>query len=243
MATIPAKDDPAAAWLTVTWPGLIGCLTGMSERGVTVSMHDANVEPPELKSRPTPRGLILREAIEAARIGFIKDDILSALARHRVLVGNIIPVSVPMREGIRPAMVFEYDSHSSNNDASVRLPRICVPGESARATDLWQVATNQYYNKNIRKRCRRFERLDRWLARHLRDEDNRLTVEGAWKLLDGVAEEGGLTTYHSVVFEPNRLKMHISFCSGDESAPTDKRVELDVAKLLERPQSRVAMPR
>ncbi len=234
VAVIPEARD-AAAWMTVTWPGLIGCLTGMNEHGVTLSMHDASTGPPNLKSKPTPRGLILREAIEAARPGSAERDILAVLNAHRVLVGNIIPVAVPMREGAQPAMVFEYDSCSDGAGPAARFLRHCMPEKAARKDNHWQVATNHYCNHNIERQCGRYAKLKAGLTRSQDDADVRLTVESAFELLAGVSATGGLTTYHSVVFEPNRMKLHVSFCGEGKSAPTARRVELDVAKLLRRP--------
>ncbi|MFQ5501846.1 MAG: C45 family autoproteolytic acyltransferase/hydrolase, partial [Phycisphaerae bacterium] len=60
------EDSKSFPWVSITWPGLIGCLTGMNQRGVTVSMHDAPAEPPNMRAGFTPRAFALRDAIEAA---------------------------------------------------------------------------------------------------------------------------------------------------------------------------------
>ena len=63
-------------------------------------------------------------------------------------------------------------------------------------------------------------------------------------MLDDVAMGGGgLVTYHSVVFEPNAMRMHVSFSTDRTSAPDGPRSTLDVAKLLERPVGVIATGR
>jgi len=261
LAVIPAKDEKAAAWLTVTWPGLVGCLTGMNEHGVTVSMHDADTGPLPSDMKPTPRALILREAIQAAHEISVQKDIISVLSRHRTLVANIIPVAAPMpiqRESFLnkdgevfivkpaelfyepPSWVFEYNGHLKKSPGEcVRSPATTMVAGWVSPAEFFQIATNHFRLCDSPARCDRYESLEKGLSEFSAD-GRRLKVDDAWNLLAGVSVKGRLTTYHSVVCEPNRLKLHVSFCTAAESAPTAKRVDLDVAALLERPRGEIA---
>lgn len=232
VATIPAEDESAAAWLTVTWPGMIGCFTGMNENGIGLSMHDGFADVSRQKSNLTPRGLVLRSAIESAKTGSFTEDVLSILARHRVLVSNIVPVVSPMKDGATPSVIFEYDGIFKN----IKGVTAREPGDEPLMTgNGWQVATNHFRSRATARPCRRYDTLASSL-RNTGNDDHRITTDNVWNLLRQVSEKGNLTTYHSVVFEPNSMKMHVSFCSDGRSAPTDKRVELDVSNLLERPR-------
>ena len=50
-------------------------------------------------------------------------------------------------------------------------------------------------------------------------------------MLKGVSMEG-ITTLHSVVFEPNKCLMHVAFTKKGKPAPECKPITLDVVELL-----------
>ena len=235
-------------WVSVTWPGFIGCLTGMNGEGVTLSMHDVSVLPPAEamallapsadstpRDRPSPpflpRGLILREAIESARSQTAREDIDRVLRRHRSLTGNNLPVSLPFR-GTEPAsLVFEYDGHvGTQGGLMVRAAKIAA----------YQLCTNHYLlRKDVptpqNVTCDRYQRLDAQLET-LRQSGDRLDREKAWDLLRSVAEprspESRRLTMCSVLFESNRRLLSVAFARDSSPAPAQKPVTLDVALLL-----------
>jgi hypothetical protein len=55
MVHVHAPLDGRAAWIGVGWPGTPGCLTGLSERGVFVAIHDVDGPRPRGDARSTPR--------------------------------------------------------------------------------------------------------------------------------------------------------------------------------------------
>lgn len=233
IANVPAKDSKGAAWLSVTWPGMIVCLTGMNENGVTVAMHDAFVGKLREGVEMTPRGFALRMAIEAARAGHAEEDVLGVLRTHRVLVGNIVPVSEPSAGNGPPSMVFEYDGMTKNSKG-VTVRHFADKGKDGdAAADDYLIATNHYRERGAAEACNRYKKLSETFE--ATTDDPAVTVSRAWKLLKKVSMSGGgLVTYQSVVFEPNAMRMHVSFSTREDSAPNGRRVTLDVAKLLER---------
>lgn len=238
VANIPAKGLKQAAWVSVTWPGLIICMTGMNERGVTVAMHDAYVGTARNAVEMTPRGFALREAVEAARPKHVEADVLGVLKANRVLVGNIVPVSWPWTDGASASCVFEYDG-DTRHSKGVTI-RHAKPPEEGRGTGCFVVATNHYRDRAEPTACSRFEKLDRRC--NLAISKNRpITVDRAWKMLKSVsAKDSAFVTYQSVVFEPNAKRMHVSFSNAKASAPNGKRATLDVAELLMRPEAAMA---
>lgn len=238
VAQIPSADSKQAAWVSITWPGLIGCLTGMNQDGVTVAMHDAFVGTAKHDIELTPRGLALRAAVEAARSPNIESDILRVLTGHRVLVGNIVPISFPRVDGNDPAIVFEYDGHRSRSKG-VTVRHWSDGPVHDKAPAHYEIATNHYRQRGAPEACGRYATLDRGLSQATGDAA--LSVKDAWDLLQSVSQSGpGLITYQSVVFEPNAKRMHVSLSTKDAAAPNGKRITLDVARLLEQPVGALA---
>ncbi|HPF38178.1 MAG TPA: C45 family autoproteolytic acyltransferase/hydrolase [Phycisphaerae bacterium] len=235
IAHIPAKDSKEAAWLSVAWPGMIGCLTGMNERGVTLSMHDGPTKRGVDGVEATPRGFALRMALETARPGHLEEDVLSVFQKNRVMVGNIVPVSGPSSGETPPAMVFEYDN-VRKNAKGVTVRHAGAHGTEDAAADDYQIATNHFRERSAAQSCNRYEKLSKTFEKSR--DDPIVTLARAWKLLERVSMNGGgLVTYQSVIFEPDDMKMHVSFSTADDVAPNGKRVTLNVADLLKRPVS------
>ncbi len=234
IAHVPAKDEKGAAWVSVAWPGLIVCLTGMNEYGVTMAMHDVHVGSPPSPAGITPRGFALREAIEAARAESAKADVQRVLKRCKALVGNNVHVTNPYDGKSFPSRVFEYDGFTRDGDGvTVRTPRSCLP-EGERRPIRFQVTTNHYRCRGDAEDCSRYQKLAAKLMSLSNGEDGRLTVDKAWDLLDSVAVSGRITTYQSVVFEPNARQLHVSLCTADDAAPNGKRSTIRLDQLLRR---------
>ncbi len=240
-------DGKAVGWVSVTWPCVIGCLTGMNAEGVTVAMHDVWADPPTDKFGFTPRGLALREAIEAAHARTAAKDVARVLRSRRCAVGNNVMVTWPYSGKGTPAIVFEYDGNRENSQGLT--PRKPTREESKEGghrhqngkaaspppAPTFQVCTNHYRLRAGPSACERYEGIVRYLsARH--EAGRVVTVDDAWKALDRVSLPRGevrrIMTYHSVVFEPNLRRMHVALSSGDRSATSDRPVLLDAAALL-----------
>jgi len=59
-----------------------------------------------------------------------------------------------------------------------------------------------------------------------------LTVKTTWDLLTALTPTGGLT-YHSVIFEPDSMKMHVRLQEGGVTAQHCRSVTLDITALLQ----------
>lgn len=235
---VPEADSGSLPWVSIGWPGLTGCLTGMNAEGVTMSMHDTLGDKPTGKLGFTPRALALREAIEAARPATAQADILAVFRKRMVAVGNNVAVALPHHAArlaaAAPSLVFEYDGATTRSGGvTVRLPK-----DIARARDadgVFQITTNHYRSRAKPTRCGRYKKIRRALV--AADENHgRIDVDAAWRILGSVAQpggrDGGLATYHSVVFEPDKLKMHVALTDRGKPAPSCKHVTLDVAALI-----------
>lgn len=231
----------AIGWISITWPGFIGCLTGMNADGVTVSMHDAPGGQPTAPFAFTPRGLALRRAVESAHAATAVEDVRKVLATHLTMVGNNIPISFPST-GKTAAAVFEYDGNLKKGmGLTVRNPEKSGKQKSTRSTTQTYLAcTNHYVKRATPTACDRYAKIDQRLA-ELANNGDQVDLPEAWQILRSVACQPGpsqpLETYHSVVFEPNKRIMHVAFSTADKPAAENKPVRLDVARLLDRPEA------
>lgn len=218
----PDRDADRLGWVGITWPGLIGCGTGMNEEGVTIHMHDALGRPPSLPSGFTPRFFTYRDALETARAATAVDDITRLIRDRLTLAGNLMVMTRPYVQGAPAAVVFEFDGdRDTERGLSVRAPDDGQPS---------LVCTNHYIRRRAPTACARYTKLQA----ALRDRESAgepLTVDRAWELLRSV-ETSGLQTHHSVVFEPNKRLMHVALAQDGQQAPECRRVTLNVAALL-----------
>lgn len=230
------ESNHKVGWVSITWPGMIGCLTGMNSEGVTLAMHDVPGKRPSSKFGFTPRGFILRDAIEAAHPKSAIQDVTSVLRKRTCAVGNNVVVSVPHQGKASAGFVCEYDGHlEDKNGVTLRRPRVADAGDRERED--YMLCTNHYCLRSDpdNERCSRYEDLQRSVS-SAEAKGMRLSVDSAWGLLKDVSQprrDGSrFITYHSVVFEPNTLKMHVAFCSKDQTAPFNNPIDLDVPGLL-----------
>lgn len=225
---LPA-DSQRASWVSVTVPGFIGCLTGLSKDGVVVAMHDVLTGKPWVDGGFCPRGIALRDAIEAAKPYTETRDIQAILLARPTAVGNLVPVFYPSRprSTASPGVVFEYDGHSGFAD---RVTVGVIKGHE------FGIGTNHYRIKSKETpSCDRFDKLFAELSA-MESKGEKLTVEKTWSLLEAVAqpraETPKLQTYHSVVIEPAIMKMHVALARGDNPAAQSPKVTIDAGALL-----------
>ena len=237
------SDLPTAqGWVSLTWPGLTICLTGMNSDGVTLSMHDSGGRGKWLRPRSTPRGYVIREALEFVRPTSILDDISGVLRNRHTVVGNNFPVSFPSTGGSPASIVFEYDGDQKNSSGfTIRGGDGGATGDRSgeQSSDFYQTCTNHYRSRDEATRCERYDTLRKRLDQ-AHGGSEKIDVAAGWKMLDDVSMFGRVKTYHSVVFEPNKRRMHVAFSDGKQSATKCKHHTLDVAALLKGGSATVA---
>jgi len=228
IAHIPAKDSPRHAWLSITWPGMIICLTGMNEHGTTVAMHDVFQTKPSSRSGFTPRGFCLREAIERAAPDNVIDSVAGVLRQHQPLVGNNVPVSFPFEKGATTAAaIFEYDGNAKR-DSGVTVRQVTDNGADKNG---FIIATNDYRKRRAIGHCNRYQFLDGSFG----EDDKTVTTKAAFERLQEVSLDRGYFTYQSVIFEPNKRRMRVALSGDGKSAPQRKAARVKVNDALERP--------
>lgn len=218
-------------WVSLTWPGAIGCYTAMNESGMTLAIHDVSGRSIKPSLDISPRPLVLREVIERSRAETAGKDVPRVLREHHVLVGTNLAVTVPGKVARVPAMVVEFDGRRADGGGvTMRRPE---------SGGTWQVCTNHYRSRGDDAvadtnagQCIRYD----GLMKALGESSAPLDVAGAWKLLDAVSMNGkdthGIVTLQSVVFEPDAMRMHVFFAQPDRPAAKRRATTLDVRKAL-----------
>src|SRR5262249_10784660 len=127
------------------FPGMVICLTGMNSEGITVSMHDSALGRSWKKPGSTPRGFILREAIETAKTPTVVDDIARVFRSRHVVAGNNIPVAWPYDGKNAPSVVFEYDGDTADGGGvTIRRPDT---GSGEKSKRSYEICTNDYRSR------------------------------------------------------------------------------------------------
>jgi len=233
-----ASDKPArAGWAGVTWPGFIGCLTGMNEHGLTMAIHDVPAGEPDGLRRFTPRGLVLREALEQCAGPGAFDAVAAVFRRRSIALGTNAFAAMPRNGGSDPpAAVFEYDARRQKEDGvTIRS----VGGDDAT----WLACSNHFRRRAEVTRCPRYEQLVTMLS--AKDAEP-LDVDAAWRIAASVnvpaPRFGNMWTYHTVLFEPAAGRLHVALSGPDRSAGHHRPTAIDLLRFLgPRPRAAAAV--
>lgn len=220
----PCRETGSLGWASITYPGFIGCITGMNGAGVTVAMHDAPSLPPSLQSGFTPRALALRAAVESAHASTVFEDVKRVLRGRVCAVGNNVMVTRPNADDGQAAVVFEYDGHLLRDGG--------VTVRTAREGEDFIACTNHYRKRQPPTPCGRYLNLRSVLERIAGEGGQQhVKAERAWKMLRGASSAGAFTHY-AVLFEPNKRLLHAAFAGNGKQGPDCKPVTFDVSELL-----------
>jgi len=212
MVHVHAPRGDRAGWIGVGWPGSPGCLTGLSDRGVFVAIHDVPAPRPDGSGRCTPRAIALQELVEELRPGDdTPKDALARLRRHRYAMGGnvLLAWQAPSRNPLnqqpegrasRGAVVLELDGRRNVDDGvTVRYPElgepiiVCSNHHRVRAQDGHGCGR---YGALLAGARRSAEARTSLRPQPLADAPP-LDEEGAWRLIG--ASEMTITLYRCVV--------------------------------------------
>ncbi len=212
-------------WISINWPGEIGCTTGMNEEGITVSQQDVNSSDPDIQSGYTPDNLIHRLFVENATIVSIEADISSILQANHSALGCAPMISWPNDNVSYAAIVPEFDGVTNDNGGfEIRIPE---------AGDEFIISANHF-------RLRHTPMQDCWRYNLLIDRMNNIKDGIDPLLTKNISIEilqqtpiPELVCMHSVVFEPNKGLIHIAFTDGINHAPESSYVTFNIDELFD----------
>lgn len=225
------QTDGRMDFVSLNWPGQIGCVTAMNADGVTLAIHDTPgvLFDPALKYRP--RLLQMRSAIEAAAGHTAFRDAARALASGPTIVGNNVHMSRPARFGTQPAAVLEYDGRTDKGPGvTIRTAAENAPGVPDHAL----ICTNHYRARRSPVPCDRFAKMQAELRRRA-DAQEPLSIRHARVLMSSVARRHQrLFTLHTVYFLPDRRALELSVSTRTIPAAEIEPVRFSLDDLLTR---------
>lgn len=124
LLVVHRPQDGKRGWATVAAPGMIGCVTGLNDAGVFVSVHDVFLPLRPLKQPYSPRLLVLRRLMESCSARDLAAQALPLLEARQQLFDNVVFLAAPVADGTPPALVFEYNNdYTSDRGVTVRRPQ------------------------------------------------------------------------------------------------------------------------
>ncbi len=214
-----STEEGGARWASLFVPGMVGCITCVTEEGVALTMHNVGGLDPQFDTDISPRMLAARAALTAT---WKADDLITAaedaLEPRRQRVGNNLHLSFPVARGNGiGAVVFEYDGgESPDGQVTVRYPGDDpgLPVSDAIA------ATNHYLLRSAPDTSGdSFDRLASLQAAVTTGEAaGGLDAAGAPSLLQAVERDHDGVTAHSVVIDDANRTLQV-FVADDPDTP------------------------
>ena len=202
------SEDEGADFVSISTPGLVGCISCFTEGGIGLTMHNVSAPTTEYASGFVPRTWAMRAALVAAEASEdpiqAVDAVLEDAPQYR---GNGLHLSVPCAgSDCVGGSVFEYDGQRSHSDGPST-----IRGPGSHASTLGSshatVATNHYLKRqsplSSGDSVSRYESL----AAAIDASNDGVDVGKASEMLAAVAASN---TAHSVVVHEGRLSVWVS---------------------------------
>ncbi|MGM9738273.1 MAG: C45 family autoproteolytic acyltransferase/hydrolase [Candidatus Cryptobacteroides sp.] len=206
------RPDSGYAFISVTWPGMTGVLSGMNERGLTVSINASKLETPKMSA--TPVSILSREILQyASNI----DEAMSIAASRKTFVAESFLVS-SVEDG-KAVVIEKTPSEMSLFDPSARdssIHRLICTNHYQ--SELFSGRHENVTNREMSDSGERWRRVEELL-----DSAGRLNPESAAAVLRDKKGLGGkplgycnelavnqLIAMHSVIFRPAVRQLWVS---------------------------------
>lgn len=221
---IPNSDSDKKAWISINFLGDLGCTSGMNEDGLTISQQDVTSNTPSITTGFTPDNYIHRLIIENVSIDNVKNDISTILLENHSFLGCAPLISWPYKSNNISAIIPEFDGViSKDNGFNIRLPE---------TGNDYIIGTNHFRKRDLpMDDCWRFNYLENSLDNIINGTSSKLTKNACIQNLKQTPIPE-LICMHSVVFEPNKKVIHISFTNGINHATESEFVTINIKDLL-----------
>jgi hypothetical protein len=195
------------AFASVTWPGILGCTSGMNDAGLAVAMLDARMEKEgaaNFNPLGTPTLLLIRRVLEEC-------SSVEEAAQLIRTAERAAPLNLAVCDRKRGAVI-EITPKTVAERKSVGGVAICT--NHFRTADLWSSTE-----------CWRYELLEKSIH-----GGEKLSTADVAKRLDDVNQ--GEMTLQTMIFEPASLKLHLAF--GDPPATQKAMSEVELSAFLQK---------
>lgn len=173
LVRIDAPGEGTFGTMGFGWPGLLGCVTGISDQGLTLAVHDVPcARPTEIKL--TPRLMALGELLETLR----PDPDCAAVAADRLRTYSFA-------FGMNAMLAWRASEAAGGAVLEVDTARAREQGVSVRTMDglPYIVCTNHHRRRSSGFQCDRYDTLTRGCDLVLGLEHEPLTFDSGWVLL------------------------------------------------------------
>jgi len=234
-------------WLSVAWPGMIGCLTCMNDEGTGAALDLGNYAPEledlliehdgiyvALPFAYTPITLALRQGVENKRSFLRQPDRIADLY---AIVGGIgvagsfdIHVFSAERDsaGVQPAYPAAV-IECSHQGAALRTAADNQQYEPRLLSELFLAVTNHHRTLMSPVACERYAlQVERLNSLERLDMETALDIER-----DVAQDEGPYNTVHMVGFAPETRRIWLAFAQGELRAREVEPVQLSWEDLFE----------
>lgn len=193
----PRGED--AGWVGISWPGQAGCLTGLSDEGVFVAIHDVDPGEAAGKGKATPRVLALESLVTELRPGARTADIAARMLReHRFRMGANVLCAWSGNDA-HGAVVLEIDANQEHDGGvTVRGPK---PGQT------YVACSNHHRSRQDDRGCSRYGVLAKGGAQ------GKVDPARMWELIDS---SGMSITLHRCVAEIRRGRLSVQAVDADD---------------------------
>ncbi len=206
------KPDTGYAFVSVTWPGMLGVLSGMNTEGLTVTINASKLETPKMSA--TPISILTKKILQYAST---IEEAWQIAGEYRTFVSESILVS-SAKDG-RAAIIEKTPSEMALYDpaaADKNVQRV-VCANHYQSSKFWDNPVNQE-NIKMTDSMVRFRRVE-----HLLDSLGKIDPErAAFILRDTRGVDGEPIGYcnelsvnqmlamHSIIFKPEQRKIWVS---------------------------------
>jgi isopenicillin-N N-acyltransferase-like protein len=194
--------------MMISWAGMIGTVSGMNEKGLTVTINAAKSEIPT--SAATPISLVAREILQYAKN---IEEALAIAKKRKTFVSESILVGSLMDN--RTASIEKTPSRTELYDPEFTNSIVCAnhyQGEAFRADEInkenIEKSSSDYRFRHLQSMLNQYQTIDvptaAFILRNQKGMDNKNIGMGNEKALNQ------LIAHHSVIFKPAKLQVWIS---------------------------------
>ena len=200
------KPDSGHAFVSYSWPGMMGVVSGMNEKGLAITINASASEPPT--SANTPISILVREVIQ-----FTKnlEEAINYISEKKIFVSESIMISSAIDN---KTIIIEKTPNKQDIFENNELI-IC---SNHFQSNLFKNDSINIHNIKTSDSKKRFKRIS-----SLVNNKEKINVEKAISVLRDVKGNSGkdiglgvphainqLLAHHGIVFEPNKLNVWIS---------------------------------
>lgn len=219
MVIVNAPTEGRHGWVNIGWPGNMGCLTGISDAGAFLSIHDVGVRGGDSSKKFTARPRALQYVIETLTPGSETARAAQATLRdHQFVMGGNFMLAWN-GGATRGAAVFEVDGKPEDGGVTLRLPETGAD---------FITCTNHHRARREPGRCNRYAKI---LTAEAETESHEalLTTNDVWNVIESASVSG---TLYRLVADLGAGKLELDRRVQRGERTWHPRAHLDVQELL-----------